>query len=161
MVKLAVCFMIALSGAAAVGVGKLVGPVDTLEAADHASMDESYEETGEAHGTSSDEAASAPVDVPKGLMVSQNGYTLELGRTDAPAGSAVPPGAVTPSRPSRIAAMARASRSSAVAARAGPPRDASPPPRTAPTMWGARTSPSVAIAAMLTATCSGDASMSP
>jgi hypothetical protein len=76
--------------AAAVGVGKLVGPADAPEAADHESMDEGHEETGEAHGTSSDEAASTAVDVPKGLMVSQNGYTLELGRTDAPAGSAVP-----------------------------------------------------------------------
>ena len=28
--------------------------------------------------------------IPKGLMVSQDGYTFELGRTDAPLGSAVP-----------------------------------------------------------------------
>ena len=76
--------------AAAIGVGKLVGPVDAPEAADHESMDEGHEETGEEHGTPSDDAVSTALDVPKGLMVSQSGYTLELGRTDAPAGSAVP-----------------------------------------------------------------------
>jgi hypothetical protein len=82
--------VVAVVVAAAIGVGRWVGPIDSPEAADHESMGEDHEESGAAHGTSADDAVSTAVDVPKGLMVSQDGYTFELGRTEAPAGSAVP-----------------------------------------------------------------------
>jgi hypothetical protein len=63
----------------AVGAGKLVGPVGPPPAAgDHAGM-------AGMEGADADAAA-----IPKGLMVSQDGYTFRLARTSASAGSAVP-----------------------------------------------------------------------
>lgn len=62
----------------AVGVGRVVGPVVPATAADHAGMDTGQGEEG---------AAAA---FPKGLMVSQDGYTFQLSQTTAAAGPEVP-----------------------------------------------------------------------
>jgi len=67
--------------AAALGVGTLTGPVGvvgTSSAAGHA------DEHAEAAGTSSTGQAAA---LPGGLMVSQDGYTLDLARRQLPAGA--------------------------------------------------------------------------
>jgi len=70
--------------AGAIGVGRLVGPVDAPAAADHVGMD-----TGEDTAMAGmDMTGSA--DIPKGLMVSQDGYTFELDQTTAAPGSSVP-----------------------------------------------------------------------
>jgi hypothetical protein len=63
----------------AVGVGRAVGPVDSSPEADHADMEgmEGMDMSG---------AAS----LPKGLMVSQNGYSFRLDQTTVAPGSAVP-----------------------------------------------------------------------
>lgn len=79
--------------AAAIGVGRLVGPLDAPEAEDHSAMDEGHATADGAegdHGSPDDGSATAAADVPKGLMVSQAGYTFALDRTAARAGSAVP-----------------------------------------------------------------------
>lgn len=70
--------------AGAMGVGSAVGPVGALSTADHAEggHNDSKEPAGESAGT----AAS----VPKGLMVSQDGYTFRLTKTSVSAGRAVP-----------------------------------------------------------------------
>ena len=73
---------LALVFAAALGLGRVVGPVQ-------AAPTESHAEGG--HGESdaaTDEAA--PAAYPKGLLVSQDGYTLKLAQTSAPAGASVP-----------------------------------------------------------------------
>jgi len=62
----------------AVGIGRVVGPVATATAASHGEMD-----MGE-----SEEGASARL--PKGLMVSQNGYTFQLTKSTASPGTEVP-----------------------------------------------------------------------
>ena len=62
----------------AVGIGRAVGPVDT-PAADHSDM----------AGMDGMEMAE-PGAIPKGLMVSQDGYTLRLARTTVSPGTAVP-----------------------------------------------------------------------
>ena len=62
----------------AVGIGRAVGPVDT-PAADH----------GDMAGMDGMEMAE-PGAIPKGLMVSQDGYTFRLARTTVSPGTAVP-----------------------------------------------------------------------
>ena len=62
----------------AVGIGRAVGPVDT-PAADHSDM----------AGMDGMEMAE-PGAIPKGLMVSQDGYTFRLARTTVSPGTAVP-----------------------------------------------------------------------
>jgi hypothetical protein len=67
----------------AVGIGKVVGPVDTAATEDHDMGEES-------------EGAMAGMDMggttafPKGLLVSQNGYSFRLAESTAAAGTAVP-----------------------------------------------------------------------
>jgi len=67
----------------ALGVGRFVGPVDSATTADHGDMGE---EDDDLAGTDMAGATS----VPKGLMVSQNGYAFRLTETTATAGSDVP-----------------------------------------------------------------------
>jgi len=62
----------------AVGVGRVVGPVAPATAADHAGMDIGQDDEGSAAA------------FPKGLLVSQDGYTFQLTRTTAAAGPDVP-----------------------------------------------------------------------
>jgi hypothetical protein len=86
LVALAVVF------ASAVGIGRAVGPVD-VAVAGHGDMDEVAE--GEADGTDDVEGMegmdmSATSDIPKGLMVSQDGFTFRLESTDASPGRGVP-----------------------------------------------------------------------
>jgi hypothetical protein len=78
--------------AAALGLGRLVGPIDTEPVAAHEG------EMSGGHGTS-DEAdagaeqgggAEAAAHLPGGLTVSSDGYTLALADTDLPAGDRVP-----------------------------------------------------------------------
>ena len=71
--------------AAAVGVGRAVGPVAAEPAADHEGM--SSESSGDMSGHAEMAAAE---ELPGGLMVSENGYRLVPGRIDYPAGDAVP-----------------------------------------------------------------------
>jgi len=78
-----VVLLAALGGAA--GIGKLVGPVEAPPSADHGGMDGDAEMSGMDMGRS-DEAAS----IPKGLLVSQDGYTFRLATTSAAPGAAVP-----------------------------------------------------------------------
>lgn len=75
--------------AAAVGVGRVVGPVDVADAADHGGDEAAHGEAG-GHAPAGDGTAAATAALPKGLMVSQDGYTLRLGRTEAVPGRAVP-----------------------------------------------------------------------
>jgi hypothetical protein len=65
----------------AVGIGRAVGPVDASPAADHGDM-----EGMEGMEMSESGAAS----VPKGLMVSQNGYSFRLDQATVTPGTAVP-----------------------------------------------------------------------
>jgi hypothetical protein len=76
--------LIAVFGGA-VGIGKVVGPVDTATTADH---DMGEESEGDMAGM--DMSGAAATSLPKGLMVSQNGYSFRLAETTAEAGSAVP-----------------------------------------------------------------------
>jgi hypothetical protein len=66
----------------AVGIGRAVGPVEPDSPADHA-MDVG----GEMDMGGSEEGAAA---VPKGLMISQDGYTFRLAKSTASPGNAVP-----------------------------------------------------------------------
>ena len=70
---------------AAIGIGNAVGPVDTAAPAEHA-MDEGHVEEPAAEA----DADAAAGSLPKGLMVSQDGYTFQLATTTASAGDAVP-----------------------------------------------------------------------
>ena len=76
--------------AAAIGAGRLVGPLEAPETEAHSAMDDDHAGDDEGHGSSDEQMATAALDVPKGLMVSQAGYTFELDRTEARAGTAVP-----------------------------------------------------------------------
>jgi len=68
--------------AGALGLGTTIGPIGTAPADDpHAAMAMDAEPAGE---------AAAPAGLPKGLMVSQNGYTFRLDRPTASPGTAVP-----------------------------------------------------------------------
>jgi hypothetical protein len=66
---------------AAVGIGRVVGPVDPDGPAGHAT---------DAADTDTGESASDATAIPKGLMVSQGGYTFQLARTTASPGTSVP-----------------------------------------------------------------------
>jgi hypothetical protein len=70
----------------AVGIGRVVGPVEAATTADHGEMDEDAEH--DAAGMDMGDAGATAL--PKGLMVTQNGYTFRLGRQTARAGDAVP-----------------------------------------------------------------------
>jgi hypothetical protein len=76
--------------AAAVGVGRAVGPVEVAEATDHGDDATAHgaAATQVEDGTSSAEAGTAAL--PKGLMVSQDGYTLRLDQTQLDSGRSVP-----------------------------------------------------------------------
>ena len=67
--------------AGALGLGRLVGPVEAPVAVDHSAMDTGEEMPGE---------EAAGLDVPKGLMVSQNGYSFALDQRTAEPGTAEP-----------------------------------------------------------------------
>jgi hypothetical protein len=93
--KLAVflgALLVVFGGAA--GIGRAVGPVDAAPAADHddqeagghAGMDTGSEGEAEADA----EESRTATDLPKGLMVSQAGYTLRLAETTVAPGTAVP-----------------------------------------------------------------------
>jgi hypothetical protein len=81
-------FLIALLAVfgAAVGLGRGVGPVDATPAADHSGMAGDNDMQDEDMG-GMDMTDAAATSVPKGLMVSQNGYTLRLARDRAWAGA--------------------------------------------------------------------------
>lgn len=74
--------LLAVAFAGALGVGRAVGPLETTTAS-HADMAGGQEEM--AMGAQGSEAS-----FPKGLQVSQDGYTFRLTSTSATAGSAVP-----------------------------------------------------------------------
>jgi hypothetical protein len=78
-------FLVALAAVfgGAVGIGRAVGPIDASPAADHGDMS--------GHGMDDikmDEADAASI--PKGLMVSQNGYSFRLDQAIVSPGTAVP-----------------------------------------------------------------------
>jgi hypothetical protein len=78
-------FLVALLAVfgAAVGIGRAVGPVDTAPAAGHGDMD--------LGGTDMDGMdMGAAASLPKGLMVSQNGYSFRLATGTVLPGAAVP-----------------------------------------------------------------------
>lgn len=80
-------FLLALAAvfAGAIGIGRAVGPVDAPVAHDEmGDMDDVAGEGMEGMDTS------GAADIPKGLMVSQDGYTFRLATTTASAGSDVP-----------------------------------------------------------------------
>jgi hypothetical protein len=70
----------------AVGIGRAVGPVEPATSADHGAMGD--ESAGEMAGMDMSDAGATAF--PKGLMVSQNGYTFRLEETTAEAGTDVP-----------------------------------------------------------------------
>jgi hypothetical protein len=70
--------------AGAAGIGRAVGPVEPTTSADHGDMSE--EADHEAAGMDDADATA----LPKGLMVTQNGYTFRLETPTAAAGAAVP-----------------------------------------------------------------------
>lgn len=65
----------------ALGLGRAVGPVGEPAAAHEPAAD---------HGTAAGSSESSDTEVPGGLMVSQDGYTLRLASATAPAGHEVP-----------------------------------------------------------------------
>jgi len=67
----------------AVGIGRAVGPVDA-PAADHGGM------SGEGEHDMDDMKPSDAASIPKGLMVSQNGYSFRLDQATVSPGTAVP-----------------------------------------------------------------------
>ena len=77
--------LLAILGSAA-GIGKVVGPVETAPTADHGGMSGDDAKIGGMDMGGSDEATT----MPKGLMVSEDGYTFRLVQTSASAGAAVP-----------------------------------------------------------------------
>jgi len=66
----------------AVGIGRAVGPIDSSPAADHGAMDDTEGMDGM--------DMSEPGAIPKGLMVSQNGYSFRLDQAVVSPGTAVP-----------------------------------------------------------------------
>jgi len=76
-------FLVALVAifAGAVGIGRAVGPIDAAPAAEHGDVDGMDD---------MDDMKMGAADFPKGLMVSQNGYTFRLAETTVAPGSAVP-----------------------------------------------------------------------
>jgi hypothetical protein len=80
---------VAVVFAGALGVGELIGPVDAPAAAEHDGMDMGDDTAMDGDGMDGMDM-SGSTDVPKGLMVSQNGYTFDLDQTAVAPGSAVP-----------------------------------------------------------------------
>jgi hypothetical protein len=72
----------------AAGIGRAVGPVEPAASEDHTEMGEDAEE-GEHAGMDMGEAGGVATALPKGLMVTQNGYTFRLAEPTATAGDAV------------------------------------------------------------------------
>ena len=72
--------LVAAFGAAA-GIGNAVGPVGPAAAT---------AERGDAHSADTASVADASPEPPKGLMVAQGGYTIDLNQTALPAGPAAP-----------------------------------------------------------------------
>ena len=68
----------------AVGIGRAVGPVDVSPAADHGDMEGAEGMEG------MDMGESGATSIPKGLMVSQNGYSFRLDQAIVTPGTAVP-----------------------------------------------------------------------
>ena len=90
--------LIAVLGAAA-GIGNAVGPVGPAEASHAADTHPGAGGNGAAaadaahdgsHRPATDAAGGQRDDLPGGLLVSQDGYTLDVDRPDRPAGSATP-----------------------------------------------------------------------
>jgi hypothetical protein len=73
---------------AAVGIGAVAGPVGPA-AAEPAMTDHGGDEPA-AHGADTGHEGAADAELPAGLMVSEEGYTLSLDRDAVPAGAAVP-----------------------------------------------------------------------
>jgi hypothetical protein len=69
----------------AVGIGRAIGPVETAPAADHSDM--GGETDMDMDGMDMGDSATA---IPKGLMVSKDGYTFRLARATVSTGTAVP-----------------------------------------------------------------------
>jgi hypothetical protein len=83
----------------AVGIGRAVGPINSSPAADHGDMEgedmEGMDEEGMDEEGMDEEGMegmdmSGAASMPKGLMVSQNGYSLRLNQTTVSPGTAVP-----------------------------------------------------------------------
>ncbi|HEX5970151.1 MAG TPA: hypothetical protein VFY88_16865 [Intrasporangium sp.] len=82
----------------ALGLGRVVGPVGEPAAAHEGPSTDSHTDqsgghddaAGADHGSTAGSAGPAGADVPGGLMVSQDGYTLRLASSTAPAGQEVP-----------------------------------------------------------------------
>ncbi|HET6666070.1 MAG TPA: hypothetical protein VFG98_02190, partial [Intrasporangium sp.] len=79
----------------ALGLGRVVGPVGDPAAAHEGTSTDSHTDRGDDaagadHGSADGSARSAGADVPGGLMVSQDGYSLRLASSTAPAGQEVP-----------------------------------------------------------------------
>ncbi len=81
-------FLVALAAifGGAVGIGRVVGPVNSSPAADHGDMGGDLGD--DMGGMQMDE--SSATNIPKGLMVSQNGYSFRLDQTVVAPGPAVP-----------------------------------------------------------------------
>ena len=73
--------------AGAAGIGRAVGPVESSPTADHGDMDGDADDLEHAGMEKGGTDATA---LPKGLMVTQNGYTFRLAEPTAAAGDAVP-----------------------------------------------------------------------
>ncbi|MGB0101685.1 MAG: hypothetical protein WBP61_15510 [Nocardioides sp.] len=77
--------------AVALGIGAALGPDESPAALAHDSAHDSGHDTGHDSGHGSDDPAADGADeLPGGLMVSQDGYTLALREPSAPAGADVP-----------------------------------------------------------------------
>jgi len=79
-------FLVALAvvfGGAA-GIGRAVGPVDSSPAADHGDMG------AESEHDMADMETTGAASIPKGLLVSQNGYSFRLDQTTVSPGTSVP-----------------------------------------------------------------------
>ena len=86
-------FLAAAAGifGAAVLFGRIVGPVGAEATASHDSHVEDTSESGhDEHGDDATSAQAARTDIPGGLMVSQDGYTLVLGEETGRAGADSP-----------------------------------------------------------------------
>lgn len=79
-------FLVALAAVfgGAAGIGRAVGPVDSSPAADHGDMG------GEGEDDMDDMEMAESTGIPKGLMVSQNGYSFRLDQATVSPGTAVP-----------------------------------------------------------------------
>jgi hypothetical protein len=74
----------------AVGIGRVVGPLEPATSADHDDMGDMGDMGDETDGEMEGMDMGGATALPKGLMVSQNGYSFRLEETTAAAGTAVP-----------------------------------------------------------------------